>query len=80
MASNSNNFQHHNIYFKQCIFTHPIFKIGMNIVDNFLNSIIMKKQIVLTLLFSMFLVAGFAKDKKITFHVNGKCGMCEETY
>ena len=78
MASNSNNFQHHNIYFKQCIFTYPIFKIGMNIVNNFLNTIIMKKQIILSLLFSMFLAAGFAKDKKITFHVNGKCGMCEE--
>ena len=38
----------------------------------------MKKQFLIALMCVFFILPVAAKDIKISFHVNGKCGMCEE--
>ncbi len=38
----------------------------------------MKKQFLIALMSVFFILPVAAKDIKISFHVNGKCGMCEE--
>ena len=38
----------------------------------------MKKQFLIALMSVFFILPLAAKDIKISFHVNGKCGMCEE--
>ena len=38
----------------------------------------MKKQFLIALMSAFFILPVAAKDIKISFHVNGKCGMCEE--
>tara|TARA_B100001939_G_C16808260_1_gene558795 strand:- start:258 stop:608 length:351 start_codon:yes stop_codon:yes gene_type:complete len=42
------------------------------------KSLKMKNQFLITLMCVFFILPVVAKDLKITFHVNGKCGMCEE--
>ncbi len=38
----------------------------------------MKKQFLIIIMSVLFILPVAAKDIKISFHVNGKCGMCEE--
>ena len=38
----------------------------------------MKNQFLITLMCVFFILPAAAKDVKISFQVNGKCGMCEE--
>ena len=38
----------------------------------------MKNQFLITFMCILFILPAAAKDVKISFYVNGKCGMCEE--